>query len=51
MFLAIDVTPFGFPENHPSPFMSAQIFVNGVLFREASASDGLTISVSGTWRK
>ena len=34
------------------PFMSVQIFVNGVLFREAVSNDLFTtLSVSGTWRR
>lgn len=51
MFLTLEATPvaYGFSL---FPFMSVQIFVNGVLFREA-VSDNLlnTVSVAGTWRK
>jgi hypothetical protein len=52
IFLSLDVTPVSFPFFIPAPFLSAQIFVNGYLFREAVSASTLlnTISVSGTWR-
>ncbi len=52
IFLSLDVTPTAFPFFIPAPFLSAQIFVNGYLFREATTTSTLfnTISVSGTWR-
>lgn len=52
LFVAIDATPLGFPFVSGFPFLSAQIVVNGALFREATSSDFTlqTISVSGTWR-
>jgi len=52
IFLSIEATPtsYGFIT---FPFMSAQIFVDGLLFRESSSSDFLlsTITASGTWRQ
>ena len=53
IFLSLAATPlsYGFL-GLSSPFMSAQIFVNGILFREATSSDFFlsTVSASGTWR-
>ena len=50
IFLSLEVTPLSFSFAQ-SPFLSAQIFVNNVLFREASSVDMSTdLSVSGTWR-
>lgn len=53
MFLSLEVTPQSYPAALLAPFLSAQIFVNGTLFREGSSADLLLlpISVSGTWRK
>jgi hypothetical protein len=53
MFLSLEVTPQSYPPGLLTPFLQAQIFVNGTLFREASSADLLLtpISVSGTWRK
>jgi hypothetical protein len=53
MFLSLEVTPLSYPAALLAPFLSAQIFVNGTLFREGSSADLLLlpISVSGTWRK
>jgi len=54
LFLSLDVTPISFPLVTAQPFLSAQIFVNGNLFREASTlSDSLTntLTVNGTWRR
>lgn len=52
MFLSLEATPTFWVSN-TFPFLSVQIFVNGVLFREANTSDFFltTISVSGNWRK
>ena len=52
MFLSIDATPTSYPFLL-FPFMSVQIFVDGLLFREASSADFLlaTITASGTWRQ
>jgi hypothetical protein len=52
IFLSFQVTPMAFSFAAASPFVAAQIFVDGVLFREASAADGSfnTLAVSGTWR-
>ena len=51
IFLSIEATPTGYGFI-TYPFMSAQIFVNGNLFREASSADFLltTVLASGTWR-
>lgn len=52
LFLSIEATPTSYASFAVFPFMSAQIFVNGILFRENSSSDFLlqTIIASGTWR-
>jgi len=53
LFLNFEVTPITFSALTQFPFVSAQIFVNGDLFREASSNDWFlyTLSVSGTWRR
>jgi len=53
LFLSLDVTPLAFPLSVTIPFLSAQVFVNGNLFREATSSDffSTTLSVTGTWRR
>ena len=51
MFLSLEATPISYSTGL-YPFMSVQIFVNGVLFRESVSNDYFsTLSVSGTWRK
>jgi hypothetical protein len=52
LFLSLDATPTGYSVLTTTPFMAVQIFVNGVLFREATSADFFlsTISASGTWR-
>jgi hypothetical protein len=52
LFLSLDVTPIAYPFLITAPFLSAQITVDGALFREASSSDTAlnTLSVNGTWR-
>ena len=52
IFLSLDVTPIAYPFIIGAPFMSAQIIVDGFLFREATSNDTTlsTISASGTWR-
>jgi hypothetical protein len=52
IFLSLDVTPIAYPIGITAPFLSAQIVVNGSLFREATATDTAlnTLSVNGTWR-
>lgn len=53
LFISLDATPLSFPIDD-FPFLVVQIFVNGVLFREAVSSDATymsTITVSGTWRR
>ena len=53
LFLSLEVTPISFSAITDYPFLNAQIFVNGDLFREASSTSFFlnTISVDGTWRK
>jgi len=52
VFLSLDVTPLAFASTVLYPFVSVQIVVDGVMFREATLTDVGTypISVSGTWR-
>jgi hypothetical protein len=52
VFLSLDVTPTMFSFVNVSPFLSAQIVVDGLLFRQAIATDASlsTLSISGTWR-
>lgn len=52
IFLSLDVTPLAYPFLIQAPFLSAQIIVDGSLFREATSSDTAlnTLSVTGTWR-
>ena len=51
-FLSMDVTPTAFAFFNTTPFLSASIVVDGVLFRQAFATDASlsTLSISGTWR-
>ena len=51
-FVSLEVTPVVLA-NSDSPFLAAQIFVNGNLFREATSTSYFlnTISVDGTWRR
>ena len=53
LFLSLEVTPITFAGTTEFPFLNAQIFVNGDLFREASSTSSFlnTISVDGTWRR
>ena len=53
MFITLEATPTTYPFTVLYPFLSVQVFVNGVLFREANTSDFflIPISVSGTWHK
>ena len=53
MFVSLEATPTGFPGTIFSPFISVQIFVNNILFREATSQEFVirTISAGGTWRK
>jgi hypothetical protein len=52
IFLSLDVTPISYPFVLTFPFMSAQILVDGDLFREATSNDTSlgTLSVTGTFR-
>jgi len=52
MFLSLEATPLVYPVVL-SPFLSVQIVVDGVMFREATANDftNNTLAVSGTWRR
>lgn len=53
IFLSLEATPTGYGILTTTPFMAAQIFVDGLLFRETASSDFFlsTITVSGTWRQ
>ena len=53
IFLSLEATPTGYGILTTAPFMAAQIFVDGLLFRETASSDFFlsTITVSGTWRQ
>jgi len=53
LLLSIEAAPISYPESVRIPFLSVQIFVNGVLFREANSSDFFfnAISASGTYRR
>ena len=52
VFLSLEATPISFPTNVLYPFMSVQIVVDGISFREATLNTfgGYPLSVSGTWR-
>jgi hypothetical protein len=49
-FLSVEATPIA-TSFAAYPFLSVQIFVNGVLFREASTTDYRTVAATGTWRR
>jgi len=53
LFLSLEVTPVSFSQVTQFPFLSAQVLVNGNLFREATSNDFIlnTITVNGTWRR
>jgi len=52
VFLSLEATPAAYPLTVTAPFLSVQIVVNGILFREASSVDRTaTIAVSGTYRR
>jgi hypothetical protein len=53
LFLSLDVTPISYSASVNFPFLSAQIFVNGNLFREVTSTDIFlnTLSISGNWRR
>lgn len=53
VFVSLEATPTTYPPSVVVPFISVQIFVNGLVFREATSSNFSlsTVSVSGTWRK
>lgn len=53
LFVSLEVTPISYNATTDYPFLNAQIFVNGDLFREASSTSFFlnTISVDGTWRR
>jgi hypothetical protein len=53
LFLSLDVTPLSYNASVNFPFLSAQIFVNGNLFREVTSTDVIlnTLSISGNWRR
>lgn len=53
IFVSLEATPTSYPFLVTFPFLSIQIFTNGILFREASSSDAIlnTLSISGTYRR
>jgi hypothetical protein len=54
VFLSVEATPVSaFSLLGPTPpFLTVQIFINGILFREASSANfSTTLTVSGTWRR
>ena len=53
MFLNLEVTPISYSSLTLFPFLTAQIFANGSLFREASSTEFFlnTVTVNGTWRR
>lgn len=53
LFLSLEVTPLSYPILSGNPFLSIQIVVGGVLFREATSNDITlnALSISGTWRQ
>ena len=52
LFLNLEVTPISYSVIQ-LPFLSAQIFADGNLFREATSNEFIlnTLTVNGTWRK
>jgi hypothetical protein len=52
LFITLEATPISYSTLTNFPFLSVQIFVNGSLFREATANDFFlnTLSVAGTYR-
>jgi len=50
IFLTIEATPIstGFSAY---PFLSAQIYINGTIFREASSTSYAGVAIQGTWRR
>jgi hypothetical protein len=53
VFVSLEVTPLSYSLLTTAPFLSAQIVVDGTLFREATSNELLlnTLSVNGTWRR
>jgi hypothetical protein len=53
LFLSLEATPISYGTLNSYPYLSVQIFVDGMLFREATSNDftASTIAVSGTWRQ
>lgn len=53
LFVSLEVTPVIFNSLTLYPFLSAQILVNGSIFKEVTSNSMLlnTISVNGTWRR
>lgn len=52
MFLNLEVTPLNY-SILTNPFLSAQILVDGFLFREATSNEFIlnTVTASGNWRR
>ena len=53
VFLSLEASPLSYPAAVTIPFLNVQIYVNGILFREASSSDFTTnpVIASGTYRR
>jgi hypothetical protein len=53
LFLSLEGTPISYPFSVTYPFLSVQIVVDNVVFREATTQDFLLspLSVSGQWRQ
>ena len=53
LFLSLEGSPISYGFGVLYPFLSVQIVVNGIVFREATSQDFLTapLSVSGQWRQ
>lgn len=53
IFLSLEATPTNYSVSTVQPFLSVQIYVNGILFREATSSSFLlnTLTVNGTFRR
>lgn len=53
LFVSLEVTPVIFNSLTLYPFLSAQIIVNGNIFKEVTSNSMLlnTIAVNGTWRR
>lgn len=53
LFLSLEATPIAYSGITNYPFVSAQILVNGAVFREATSNEFFlyTLAIQGTWRR